>query len=69
MNQTEIKIMGNIEKYGCHVTSVFDPKEEDPNFTYTVGINMNRPDFSRHLIALQLCVLRRKDVSAIYRRI
>lgn len=38
MNQAEIKIMGNIEKYGCHVTSVFDPKEEDPNFTYTVSV-------------------------------
>ena len=46
MNQAEIEIMGNIEKYGCHVTSVFDPKEEDPNFTYTVGINKqeNRPE-------------------------
>ena len=46
MNQAEIKIMGNIEEYGCHVTSVFDPKEEDPNFTYTVGINKqeSRPE-------------------------
>ncbi|MEP1553226.1 MAG: DUF4262 domain-containing protein [Paraglaciecola sp.] len=38
MNQAEIEIMKNIEEYGCHVTSVFDPKEDDPNFTYTTGI-------------------------------
>lgn len=29
MNEAEIKIMENISTYGCHVTSVFDPK----NFT------------------------------------
>lgn len=38
MNEAEIKIIENIDKYGCQVTSVFDPKEKDPNFTYTVGI-------------------------------
>ncbi|MEM7421810.1 MAG: DUF4262 domain-containing protein [Pseudomonadota bacterium] len=46
MNEAEIKIMENISTYGCHVTSVFDPKEQDPNFTYTTGINRqeSRPE-------------------------
>lgn len=46
MNEAEIKIMENIDEYGCHVTSVFDPKEKDPNFTYTVGITKkeNQPE-------------------------
>ena len=38
--------MSNIEKYGCHITSVFDPEEKDINFTYTVGIKKseNKPE-------------------------
>lgn len=38
MNEAENKIVANIEKYGCHVMSVFDPKGQDPDFTYTIGI-------------------------------
>lgn len=38
MNEFEKKIINNIEKYGCHVTSVFDPEEKDPDFTYSIGI-------------------------------
>ena len=38
MNKSEIKITEDIEKYGCHVTSVFDPKGEDIDFTYTTGV-------------------------------
>ena len=39
MNKAEKEITKNIDEHGCHVTSVFDPEEKDPNFTYTVGIN------------------------------
>ncbi|WP_444945597.1 DUF4262 domain-containing protein [Microbulbifer sp. VTAC004] len=39
MNKAEEKIVKHIEEYGCHVTSVFDPKEEDPSFTYSIGIS------------------------------
>lgn len=38
MNESEKKIINNIEEYGCHVTSVFDPEERDPDFTYSIGI-------------------------------
>lgn len=46
MNEFERKIIKNIEKYGCHVTSVFDPKEKDPDFTYSIGIHKveNQPE-------------------------
>ena len=46
MNESEKEIVSNIEEYGCHVTSVFDPKEIDPDFTYTIGINQkqNKPE-------------------------
>ncbi|GHB80010.1 hypothetical protein GCM10008107_31840 [Psychrosphaera saromensis] len=39
MNESEKKIIGNIDEYGCHITSVVDRKKEDPDFTYTIGIN------------------------------
>lgn len=39
MNESEKKIIKNIEEYGCHVTSVFDPEEKDPDFTYSIGIH------------------------------
>ena len=39
MNEAEKKIVHNIEKYGCHITSVFDPDGEDPNFSYSTGIS------------------------------
>ncbi|MBB1400090.1 DUF4262 domain-containing protein [Pseudoalteromonas sp. SG44-8] len=38
MNETEKEIVRIIEKYGCYVTSVFDPDGESPNFTYSTGI-------------------------------
>ena len=39
MNEAEKKIIRNIEEFGCHVTSVFDPKGDEPNFTYSTGIS------------------------------
>lgn len=38
MNEAEKKIVANIEKHGCHITSVFDSRGETPNFTYSTGI-------------------------------
>jgi hypothetical protein len=33
----ELKILANVEKYGCHVTTVFDPENQDPSFAYSTG--------------------------------
>jgi Domain of unknown function (DUF4262) len=38
MNASEKKILHDIEKYGCHVTSVVDPSGESPTFSYSIGI-------------------------------
>ena len=38
MNEAEKKIVKTIEQFGCHVTSVFGPDGEQPNFTYSTGI-------------------------------
>jgi Domain of unknown function (DUF4262) len=32
------QIEANIAKFGCHVISVFDAKQVDPTFTYSIGI-------------------------------
>ncbi|NJN51772.1 MAG: DUF4262 domain-containing protein [Gammaproteobacteria bacterium] len=32
------KIARDVEAYGCHVISVFDPEETHPPFSYSVGI-------------------------------
>ena len=46
MNEAEKKIVENIEKYGCHITSVFDNTGEEPSFTYSTGIqkSVNAPE-------------------------
>ena len=33
----EAKIISNVEKFGCHVTTVFDPEGVEPSFTYSIG--------------------------------
>ncbi|HMI20176.1 MAG TPA: DUF4262 domain-containing protein [Sphingomonas sp.] len=33
----EQSILDNIERTGCHITMVFDPEGQDPNFAYSVG--------------------------------
>jgi hypothetical protein len=38
MNEAEKKIIKNIDEYGCHVTTVFDPNGDDPTFCYSTGI-------------------------------
>ncbi|MGC1172992.1 MAG: DUF4262 domain-containing protein [Polaromonas sp.] len=32
------RVADNIQAYGCHVISVFDPEETEPFFSYSVGI-------------------------------
>jgi hypothetical protein len=41
MNETEKSIVDNIEKFGCHVNSVYDSTGESPSFTYSTGISKN----------------------------
>ena len=38
MNESEKKIVENIDNFDCHVTSVFDPNGVEPNFTYSTGL-------------------------------
>lgn len=38
MNAYEMNLLSHIEKYGCSVTSVFDPEGHRPPFTYSIGI-------------------------------
>ena len=38
MNTYEKNLLSHIEKYGCSVTSVFDPEGDEPPFTYSIGI-------------------------------
>lgn len=38
MEPYEQNILLHIEQYGCSVTSVFDPEESTPPFSYSIGI-------------------------------
>ena len=38
MNDYERRVLENIERVGCHVTSVFDRDGSSPPFSYSVGI-------------------------------
>jgi len=38
MKEYERNILKNIEEHGCSVTSVVDPDEKEPSFTYSIGI-------------------------------
>lgn len=38
MEDYERNILKHIDEYGCSVTSVFDPDEKEPPFTYSIGI-------------------------------
>lgn len=38
MDEYERNILRHIEEHGCSVTSVFDPEESEPPFTYSIGI-------------------------------
>lgn len=38
MDEYEKNIHKNIAEYGCSITSVFDPEEREPPFSYSIGI-------------------------------
>jgi hypothetical protein len=37
-NDNDRRVANDIAEYGCHVISVFDPKQEIPGFSYSIGI-------------------------------
>ena len=37
LSEYETSILANVEKFGCHITTVFDPEGERPAFSYSVG--------------------------------
>ncbi|WP_226980588.1 MULTISPECIES: DUF4262 domain-containing protein [unclassified Xanthomonas] len=38
MNRMEQRILNNVEKFGCHITSVFDPSQIQQPFSYSIGL-------------------------------
>ncbi|MGE0329161.1 MAG: DUF4262 domain-containing protein [Ramlibacter sp.] len=32
------RVARDVSKYGCHIVSVFDPEGEEPDFSYSVGV-------------------------------
>ena len=38
MKAAEQRILDDIEQFGCHVTSVFDPDQVEPSFSYFIGL-------------------------------
>jgi hypothetical protein len=36
--ENDKRVASDVQTYGCHVISVFDPKEELPFFSYSIGI-------------------------------
>jgi Domain of unknown function (DUF4262) len=36
--ENDKRVAADVEKYGCHVISVFDPDEKNPSFSYSIGI-------------------------------
>jgi hypothetical protein len=36
--ENDKRVAADVDKYGCHVISVFDPEEKLPTFSYSVGI-------------------------------
>lgn len=47
LSKYEEDILNNIEKHGWHCTTVFDPKGNDPNFSYSTGFSktLNSAEF------------------------
>jgi hypothetical protein len=39
LSDYEKKILENIEQFGCHVTTVFDPDGDDPSYAYSSGFS------------------------------
>jgi len=38
MTDSDKKVLSDIDEFGCHVISVFDPDDVLPQFTYSVGV-------------------------------
>lgn len=38
MTPAEQRILDNIRQFGCHVTSVIDPTQDTPSFSYSTGL-------------------------------
>lgn len=36
--ENDTRVASDVQKYGCHVVSVFDPDEKHPTFSYSIGI-------------------------------
>ena len=36
--ESDKRVAANVEAYGCHIVSVFDPEEDHPLFSYSIGI-------------------------------
>lgn len=47
LNDAEIALLADIDKYGWHSTSVFDPEGEKPSFNYSIGFTktLKSPEF------------------------
>ncbi len=45
-SEQDQKILDNVDEYGCHVSLVFDDKEEKPDFAFSTGFlkTFNQPD-------------------------
>jgi Domain of unknown function (DUF4262) len=41
LTEYEEKILSNVREYGCHVTTVFDPDGDEPNFAYSAGFTLS----------------------------
>ena len=65
MKPAEQRILDDIEQYGCHVTSVFDPDQSEPSFSYSIGLTKTlavpevivvgvRPDLGHSLVNLYM---------------
>ena len=61
MKAAEQRILDDIEQFGCHVTSVFDPEQVEPSFSYSIGLTRSlsipevivvgvRPDLGQSLV-------------------
>ena len=39
LSEYEQSILTHVEKFGCSVTHVFDPDQEEPDFSYSIGFS------------------------------
>ena len=39
--RSDAKVAQDVQRYGCHVISVFDPDQKEPFFSYSIGIQQS----------------------------